>query len=42
MLGDVKKLVTYRFAIEDAVRAFEMRADAKSGALKALITNHTL
>ena len=40
VLGDVRKLVTHRFAIEDAVKAFETSADPKSGAIKVLITNH--
>jgi L-iditol 2-dehydrogenase len=39
VLGDVRKLVTHRFPIEDAVRAFETSADPKSGAIKVLITN---
>jgi L-iditol 2-dehydrogenase len=42
VLGDVRKLVTHRFTIEDAVRAFETSADPKSGAIKVQITNHTL
>jgi L-iditol 2-dehydrogenase len=42
VLGDVRKLVTHRFTIEDAVRAFETSADAKSGAIKVQITNHKL
>ena len=42
VLGDVRKLVTHRFMIEDAVSAFETSADAKSGAIKVQITNHTL
>lgn len=39
VLGDVKRLVTHRFPIEEAVRAFETSADVKSGAIKVLITN---
>jgi len=39
VLGDVRKLVTHRFAIEDAVRAFETSADPKSRAIKVQITN---
>jgi L-iditol 2-dehydrogenase len=42
VLGDVRKLVTHRFTIEDAVRAFETSADPKSGAIKVQITNHKL
>ncbi|KAF8262762.1 GroES-like protein [Lactarius quietus] len=39
LLNDIRKLVTHRFPIEDAVRAFETSADMKSGAIKVLITN---
>lgn len=39
VLGDVRKLVTHRFPIEDAVRAFETSADPKSGAIKVQISN---
>jgi L-iditol 2-dehydrogenase len=39
VLSDVRKLVTHRFSIEDAVRAFETSADPKSGAIKVQITN---
>jgi len=39
VLGDIRRLVTHRFPIEDAVRAFETSADMKSGAIKVLITN---
>ncbi|KAI0255279.1 sorbitol dehydrogenase [Lactifluus subvellereus] len=39
VLGDIRKLVTHRFPIEDAVRAFETSADMKSGAIKVQITN---
>ena len=42
VLGEVRKLVTHRFTIEDAVRAFETSADPKSGAIKVQITNHKL
>ncbi len=34
---DLKRLVTHRFDIEDAVRAFETAADPKTGAIKVLI-----
>ena len=34
---DLKKLVTHRFNIEDAVKAFETAGDLKSGAIKVLI-----
>lgn len=34
---DLKKLVTHRFDIEDAVKAFETAGDLKSGAIKVLI-----
>jgi L-iditol 2-dehydrogenase len=39
VLSDVRKLVTHRFPIEEAVRAFETSADPKSGAIKVQITN---
>jgi L-iditol 2-dehydrogenase len=39
LLDDARKLVTHRFPIEDAVRAFETSADRKSGAIKVQITN---
>ena len=42
VLSDVRKLVTHRFPIEEAVRAFETSADPKSGAIKVQITNHSL
>jgi len=42
VLGDVRKLVTHRFTIEDAVSAFETSADPKSEAIKVQITNHKL
>ena len=35
---DIKRLVTHRFSLEDAVKAFETSADsAKTGAIKVLI-----
>ena len=37
---DMKRLVTHRFSLEDAVKAFETSADsAKTGAIKVLIEN---
>jgi L-iditol 2-dehydrogenase len=39
LLSDIRKLVTHRFPMEDAVRAFETSADLKSGAIKVQITN---
>lgn len=36
---DLKKLVTHRFGIEDAIRAFETAADPKTGAIKVQIKN---
>ncbi|KAI5814631.1 GroES-like protein [Pyronema omphalodes] len=39
LLGDVRKLVTHRFSLEDAVKAFETSADAKTGAIKVMIVN---
>ena len=39
VLSDVRKLVTHRFSIEEAVQAFETSADPKSGAIKVQITN---
>lgn len=36
---DMKKLVTHRFALEDAKKAFETAADAKTGAIKVLIVS---
>jgi len=39
VLASVRKLVTHRFTIEDAVKAFETSADVKSGAIKVQITN---
>lgn len=36
-LIDMKKLATHRYALEDAVEAFETAADAKTGAIKVLI-----
>ncbi|PBP17034.1 L-arabinitol 4-dehydrogenase [Diplocarpon rosae] len=34
---DLKKLVTHRFALEDAVKAFETAADPRTGAIKVQI-----
>ena len=34
---DLKRLVTHRFDIEDAVKAFETAADPKTGAIKCMI-----
>jgi L-iditol 2-dehydrogenase len=39
VLSGIRKLVTHRFPIEDAVKAFETSADIKSGAIKVQITN---
>ncbi|KZV67753.1 GroES-like protein [Peniophora sp. CONT] len=39
VLADVRKLVTHRFDLEDAVKAFETSADLKTGAIKVQITN---
>ncbi|RDL37433.1 L-arabinitol 4-dehydrogenase [Venustampulla echinocandica] len=36
---DMNKLVTHRFKLEDAVKAFETSADPKTGAIKVLIVN---
>lgn len=36
---DLKKLVSHRFGIEDAVKAFETAGDVKSGAIKVLINS---
>ncbi|KAI9806509.1 MAG: L-arabinitol 4-dehydrogenase [Piccolia ochrophora] len=36
---DLSKLVTHRFDIEDAVKAFETAADPKTGAIKVQITS---
>ncbi|KFZ16255.1 hypothetical protein V501_02306 [Pseudogymnoascus sp. VKM F-4519 (FW-2642)] len=36
-LIDMKKLVTHRYALEDAVNAFETAADPKTGAIKVVI-----
>lgn len=36
---DLSKLVTHRFQLEDAVKAFETSADPKSGAIKVMIQN---
>jgi L-iditol 2-dehydrogenase len=34
---DLKKLVTHRFDLEDALKAFETAADPKTGAIKVQI-----
>lgn len=39
VLGRIRRLVTHRFSIEDAVKAFETSADMKSGAIKVQIVN---
>lgn len=39
VLERVRRLVTHRFGIEEAVRAFETSADVRSGAIKVQITN---
>lgn len=39
VLADIRKLVTHRFALEDAIKAFETSADPKTGAIKVQITN---
>jgi L-iditol 2-dehydrogenase len=39
VLDDIRKLVTHRFPIEDAVRAFETSANPKSGSIKVQITD---
>lgn len=39
VLGRVRKLVTHRFTLDDAMKAFETSADYKSGAIKVQITN---
>ncbi|KAA1477514.1 GroES-like protein [Dentipellis sp. KUC8613] len=39
VLAAVRKLVTHRFDLADAVKAFETSADPKSGAIKVQITN---
>lgn len=36
---DLKKLVTHRFKLEDAVKAFETAADPRTGAIKVQIQN---
>ncbi|KAG0646979.1 L-arabinitol 4-dehydrogenase [Hyphodiscus hymeniophilus] len=36
---DMKKMVTHRFKLEEAVQAFETAADVKTGAIKVLIIN---
>jgi L-iditol 2-dehydrogenase len=37
---DLRQLVTHRFGIEDAKRAFETAADPKTGAIKVIIQNN--
>ena len=39
ILGGIRKLVTHRFTLEEAIKAFETSADPKSGAIKVQITN---
>lgn len=39
VLAGIRKLVTHRFPIEDAVKAFETSADVRTGAIKVQITN---
>ncbi|RPB13723.1 GroES-like protein [Morchella conica CCBAS932] len=39
VLANIRKLVTHRFSIEDAVEAFKTSADMKSGAIKVQIVN---
>lgn len=39
ILGRIRKLVTHRFTLEEAVKAFETSADVRSGAIKVQITN---
>ena len=36
---DLKKLVTHRYGIDDAAKAFETASDPKSGAIKVQITD---
>ncbi|KAK5992824.1 L-arabinitol 4-dehydrogenase [Cladobotryum mycophilum] len=36
---DLSKFVTHRFALEDAIKAFETSANPKSGAIKVMIQN---
>ena len=38
---DLRKLVTHRFDIEEAVKAFETAADPKTGAIKVLIQSES-
>ena len=40
LFGDVRKLVTHRFTIENAVNAIQTSADPKSGTIKVKTTNH--
>ncbi|KAF8249820.1 sorbitol dehydrogenase [Wilcoxina mikolae CBS 423.85] len=39
ILRDVRKLVTHRFALDNAIEAFKTSADLKSGAIKVQIVN---
>jgi len=39
VLADVRKLVTHKFGLEEAVEAFKTSADTKSGAIKVMIVN---
>lgn len=39
ILQDIRKLVTHRFTLDNAVEAFKVSADPKSGAIKVQITN---
>lgn len=40
VLADVRKLVTHRFGLEQAIEAFNVSADMKSGAIKVQIVNN--
>lgn len=39
VLADIRKLVTHRLPLEEAMEAFKIAADPKSGAIKVQITN---
>lgn len=39
VLGDVRKLITHRLALEEAIEAFRIASDPKSGAIKVQIIN---
>lgn len=39
IVGRIRRLVTHRFTLEEAIKAFETSADLKSGAIKVQITN---